>query len=460
MKRLEIVDAKIRKLTEMLFDTDNREAIQSDLRKYIIEKKSIYKKQYDKMLESMPELKNSENYRQALTGNIEFDTLFLELIVKYPHIINDNAFLMPIVTFINGSDRTTRVHELLKMHRSLFEDANLLNKINDANYEGIKDIFRSITLMTNPSFKEYLKSAYIYPDKTYDNISLMEKALKEGLNFDLVLALGSNHLAKEYIEANFTKELLDHIASAKTTNLKKQILSIIYDCDDDKILNILVRFFDIEDIREQLTNENSFYYDLLIKPIKMGTTHKDYGSIDKLLSTCSKGFDDYILACNNTDELAHAFDLLTGPYIYYHEDRRIKAVPVKSFTHTFNERIDIFNKALEMINMIDNNEDIAYIKEQYEALLNDDLKLIAYASLRENEDKRLSKQEISDWNDYINVTYGTYNYDYLEGIDVTIGYGLDAFDEAKPITTIYPCFRQVINSSELMGETLKYSSKL
>lgn len=459
MKRLDIVDAKISKLTQMLLDKDDHSAVLNDLRKYIIEKKTIYQKQYDKMLEGMPELKNNENYRQALTGNIEFDTLFLELIVKYPHIINNMDFLMPIVNFINHGDKVIKVRELLNMNRGVFDDHVLLNKINDANYENIKEIFRSIPLMSSIEFKDYFKNIGILPNRCYDNIQLMEKALKEGLNLDLVLALGSKDHAHDYFNENMSLELLDHIANSKTSNLKKQILSIIFDCEDEKILNILVRYFEIKDVRDQLIDENSFYYELLIKHIKMGASHKDYGSIDKLLSTCSKGFDNYILACNNTDELAHAFDLLTGPYIYYHEDRRIKRVPVNKFTSSFNKRIDLFNKALEMINMLDIKANQDILKEKYEDVLNDDLKDIAIHSLKENEGIKLTSEETKDWNDYINATYATDDFSYLDGIEVTIGYGLDAFEEAKPINTMYPCFRQVINSNELMGTKLSYTSK-
>lgn len=459
MKRLEIVDAKIGKLTQMLLDKDDHSAVLNDLRKYIIEKKNIYQKQYDKMLEGMPELKTNENYRQALTGNIEFDTLFLELIVKYPHIINDMNFLMPIVNFINHGDKVVKVRELLSMNKGVFANNTLLNKINDVNYENIKEIFRSIPLMSSIEFKDYFKNINILPNKCYDNIQLMEKALKEGLNLDLVFALGSKDHAHDYFNENMSLELLDQIANSKTANLKKQILAIIFDCEDEKILNILVRFFEIKDVRDQLLDENSFYYELLIKPIKTGANHKDYGSIEKLLSTSSKGFNNYILACNNTDELAHTFDLLTGPYIYYHEDRRIKRVPVKKFTSSFNKRIQLFMSALEMINMLDIKANQDILNEKYEEVLNDDLKDIAIHSLRENEGITLSSEEKKDWNDYINATYATDNLDYLDGIEVTIGYGLDPFEEAKPITTIYPCFRQVINSNELMGKQLSYTSK-
>lgn len=457
MKRLDIVNGKIKKLSSILFDTsfnnssnEDIELVKSELRRYVLEKKSIYQRNYDKRMKEMPWLKKSETYKELLTPNVEFNALFLELIHKYPYIVDDMSFLMPIVNFINGGDKLVRLRELLSMRRYVFIDCEFLNKINHPNYENMKEIFRSLTLTSSNKFREFFKGSTIRDNRIYDNSRLMERALKEGLDTELVMALGSKRHADEYFRINMSKELLDHINSAKTKTLKKQILSVMYDCNDEKILNILVRFFEIDEVREQLLDENSFYYSLLIKAIDEGVSHREYGSIDELLSRCSKDFDNYILYCNNTDSLSHSFDLLTGPYIYYHRDRRIHAVPVNRFTNSFNQHVTHFNEALETINMLDEFANQEYISEKFSDVLNDDLRALATASLIENEDIKMSEEEVSNWNSYIDSTYGYLMDGFGDNIEVTIGYGLDLEEEAMPLTMVYPCYRQIINSKELM----------
>ncbi len=460
MKRLDIVKLKIDKLSNMLLTTDNPKSIMQEIRKYILEKQAIYKRQYDKKINERIDLLENKTYKELLTGNIEFDALFLELICKYPHIVDDMTFLMPIVNFINAGDKIDRLNQLLAMNRNVFTDAKLLNRINDKNYDNIKNIFKSLTLMASKSFRDYFKYVTVTSNRNYDNILLMEKALKEGLNLDLVVALGSENHASEYFRRNMSKELLDHIANAKTKTLKKQILGVMYNCNDDKILSILVRFLEIEEVRDQLLNENSFYYQLLIKPIYEGISHKEYGSINELLSTCSKEFDSYILACNSTDNLAHAFDCLTGPYIYYHKDRRVHAVPVNRFTSSFNRQIDEFNQVLDMVNTLDSPIDQEFLSRRYEKALNDNLRVIAAQALGENEDVKMTDEEIANWNAYIDATYGdNYVEPFDEDVEVTIGYGLDEFAETKPITMIYPYFRKVIHSSEISNPRLAYKAK-
>lgn len=455
MKRLDIVNGKIKKLSSILFDTsingcskDEIELVKNEIRKYALEKKAIYQRSYDKRIKEMPWLKEHETYKELLTPNVEFNALFLELIHKYPYIVDDMNFLMPIVNFINGGDKLARLRELLSMRRYVFIDSQFLNMINHPNYEDMKDVFTSLTLTSSSKFREFFKDIAIRENRKYDNTRLMEKALKEGLNLDLVLALGSKRHADEYFRINMSKELLDHINSAKTKTLKKQILSVMYDCNDEKILNILVRFFEIDEVREQLLDENSFYYNLLIKAIDEGVSHRDYGSIDELLTRCSKDFDNYILYCNNTDLLSHSFDLLTGPYIYYHRDRRIHAVPVNRFTSSFNQYVSRFNETIETITMLDSLKDQEYMSEKLGNALNDDLRVIANNSLMENEDIKMTDEEVSNWNSYIDSTYGSIFLDEIS--EVTIGYGLDLESETRPLTMVYPCYRQIINSQELM----------
>lgn len=479
MKRLDIVNAKLKKLYAVLFDLsnprDNQEEIKNQIIKYERERTLIYSKEYYKRLKEMPWLSENDIYKQIITHNAEFDYLFLELIQKCPRIINDLGLLLPILDFINGgmelllpntaitnsgNNKIAKLRELLTLNRNVLADTRLLSRINDPCYPQIKDILKSITLMSNQKFRDYLARTNILKNRNYTNICLMERAFREGLSFDLVLALGSDNHAKNYFSMNMSKELLDQVHNAKTKILKKQILSIIYDCNDDKILNILVRFFEIDDVREQLLDENSFYYNFLIKPIYMGISHREYGSIDELLSTCSKGFDNYILACNNTDILSHAFDCITGPYIYYHNDRRVHAVPANKFTSSFNNQISQFHQALEMVNMLDDSISQEYLSQKYENILNDDLKVIATRALIENEDTKMSEEELKNWNMYIAETYG-YKYDeaFDNNIQVTICYGLDSFDEPSPITPVYPHFTRIINSSELYDNKLVNKAK-
>lgn len=165
MKRLDIVNGKIKKLSSILFDTsfnnssnEDIELVKSELRRYVLEKKAIYQRNYDKRIKEMPWLKEHETYKELLTPNVEFNALFLELIHKYPYIVDDMNFLMPIVNFINGGDKLARLRELLSMRRYVFIDCEFLNKINHPNYENMKEIFRSLTLTSSNKFREFLKS--------------------------------------------------------------------------------------------------------------------------------------------------------------------------------------------------------------------------------------------------------------------------------------------------------------
>ena len=552
MKRLDIVNGKLKKLYDVLFSVTNSENsnrptdedvenTKNEIRKYEREKTTIYLKEVNKWLKAMPWLKDNETYKKIMTHNAEFDCLFLELIHKCPSIVDDMELLMPIVDFVNnGTNKISRVRELLTFNRNVLSDKKLLRRINDTCYPQIKEILKSLTLMSNPKFREYLSETYILPDRTYDDVRLMERAFKEGLNLDLVLALGSKKHTKDYFYKNMSKELLDHIASAKTKTLKKQILSLMYDCNNDKILNILSRFFEIEVIRDQLLDENSFYYNLLINPIYEGVSHKDYAmmepssipqefmnmeisqdlldqvaksktktlkkqilamafncsddnilnilvnfleiddvrsqlldessfyykllikpiskgtrsdkyaSVDEVLSACSKRFNDYILTCDNTDMLAHSFDCITGPYIYYFRDGKVHSVPVSKFTSSFNRRIDKFHQVLDLVNRLDRVEDQEYLCIKYENYLNDDLREVARYAILDNEDAKLSLEELDAWNSYIDATYGTRaNEELDEEYDVVIGYGLDSFEDNTPKSLNYS-YCWTINTSDLL----------
>jgi len=533
MKRLDIVTAKLKKLYGVLFDSKNFtgsdkissediENIKNEIRKYEAEKKTLYLKESNRFLKEMPWLMGNETYKKILTNNAEFNCLFLELLHKCPNMVNDMEILMPIVNFINGNmNKIARLREVLSFNRNVLNDAKLLRRINDNCYPQIKEILKSITLMSNPRFREYLANSYILNERTYDNVRLMERAFKEGLNWDFVLALGSYRHAKDYFRMNMSKELLDHIASAKTKTLKKQILSIMYDCQNEKILNILARyfeigvireqlldensfyykllinplyegvshreyasiesidinqeftdmkvskelfeqvansntktlkkqmlklifnckdeeilnilvgFFEIDEVREQLLDENSFYYNLLIKPIKKGTNVAKYASLDEILSSCSKRFDNYILACDNTDMLAHSFDCITDGYIYYYKDGSLHQAPVKDFTKSFNEAIVKFYKVLELINSVPAGKDQDFLSQKYEKYLNDDLREVAKMAILDNQDKKLSKEELTEWNEYIDVTYESNNNIHDDNFVVVIGYGFDSFDESE-----------------------------
>ncbi len=489
MKRLDIVTAKLKKLYGVLFDSKNFtdsdkissediENIKNEIRKYELEKKALYLKESNKFLKEMPWLMGNETYKKILTNNAEFNYLFLELIHKCPNIVNDMDILMPIVNFINGgTNKIARLREVLSFNRNVLNDAKLLRRINDNCFPQIKEILKSITLMSNPRFREYLANSYILSDRTYDNVRLMERAFKEGLNWDFVLALGSYKHAKDYFRMNMSKELLDQIASAKTKTLKKQILSIMYDCQNEKILNILARyfeigvireqlldensfyykllisplyegvshreyasmesidinqeftdmkvskelfeqvansntktlkkqmlklifncnneeilniltsFFEIDEVREQLLDEDSFYYNLLIKPIKKGTDVAKYASIDEVLSSCSKRFDDYILTCDNTDILAHSFDCITNGYIYYFKDGNLHQAPVRDFTKSFNNAIEKFYQVLDFINKVPAGKDQDFLSQKYEKYLNDNLREVAKSAILDNQDK-------------------------------------------------------------------------
>ena len=231
MKRLDIVTAKLKKLYGVLFDSKNFtgsdkissediENIKNEIRKYEAEKKTLYLKESNRFLKEMPWLMGNETYKKILTNNAEFNCLFLELLHKCPNMVNDMEILMPIVNFINGNmNKIARLREVLSFNRNVLNDAKLLRRINDNCYPQIKEILKSITLMSNPRFREYLANSYILNERTYDNVRLMERAFKEGLNWDFVLALGSYRHAKDYFRMNMSKELLDHIASAKTKTL-------------------------------------------------------------------------------------------------------------------------------------------------------------------------------------------------------------------------------------------------
>lgn len=546
MKRIDIVNAKLKKLYDILFNAINKpsneelENTKNEIRKYEREKNTIYLRESNKLLKEMPWLVENETYKKIMTHNMEFDYLFLILIRKCPDMINDMDILMTIVNFVNnGDNKMARVRELLTLNRNVLSDKKLLKRINDKCYPQIKEILKSITLMSNPRFREYLANAYIGVGRNYENVRLMERAFKEGLDLSLVMALGSIKHAKEYFYRNMSKELLDHIASAKTKTLKKQVLAIMFDCDNDKILNILARYFeievireqlldensfyfnwlikpiyegvshreytsldsidinqeftdmkvskelldqvaksktktlkkqmlkmifncndegiletlvsfcDIDEIRDQLLNENSFYYKLLIKPLKKGIALEKYATVEEVVKACSKGFDNYILTCENTDMLAHSFDCITGPYIYYFRDGRIHTAPVSRFTKSFNSKIDKFHQVLNFINLLPSGKEQDYLSAKYEKYLDDDLKDVAKMAILDNEDVELSELELNEWNNYINTTYNAITDDMDDNIDVVIGYGLDSFDESESMNLNYS-YRWTITPSKTM----------
>lgn len=474
MKRLDIVNAKLKKLYDSLFDeTDLRdfdnisrndlEKIKNEIRKYEEEKTLLYYKNYNARLKEMPWLVENETYKQLITYNAEFDFLFIELIHKCPSIVTNIELLMPIAQFINkASNKIAGLRELLSLNRNVLADSRLLSRINDKSYPQIKNILKSITLMSNQIFREYLAQFHIQENRTYDNVLIMENAFKEDLNLDFVLALGSKTHINDYFHKNMSKELLDQIANAKTKRLKKQILAMMFGCFDEKTLNILVRFFEIEDVRDQLLDEKSFYYALLIKPLYEGISHKDYGSIDKLLSTCSNRWDDDIFnaSSENINTLAHIFDSVTGPYLYYHKNRQVHKVPVYKFTKSFNNNVDKFYEVLDILEKAKINEQTEELIKKYDIFLYDDLKDAAVHALLENEDLKMSDKEIADWNDYISTTYDA-SYDELfdNNPQVTICYGLDSFEKPTEASYIYSCFSRVIPSPQLKQTKSIYNQK-
>lgn len=362
-------------------------------------KNTYYKTLYEYKLILHRDILNNPVIKGLIGNDYYFNYLLICLLEKAPIIYQNDTITKIVYYFIKNNKRFNALNILSKIEEKVFENRELLSVINTNYFNNLQEIFYSNILMNDNNFVQFLLSK-LKTKKNDSNYSLdiknMERALQAKLDYELVWQIGYRKFdcekSLDYFEENSGVELLDSIAAIKNIKFKKYLLSILFCSTDMRKINILEKFFNIKEIRDQLLNPNSFYYQFLILP----QFDNLYGTKEALFHFDSQIFEDF-----DFQKMIHYFDSRVSHYIYYYDHRKIVRVPILAYIATIHKKINTYCFFIDSIYSADidlSTEDL--LVEKYKDILTIPFVGMCIDSLSENENKSLPKDEIAYW-DYL-----------------------------------------------------------
>lgn len=411
MKKIEEIEKELHDLLEKIFDADDpmdlfglmpeqRANINKRIKELQEQKEEYYKKAYADNKFDLLQLDKYEEISNILDNNNEFRFKLACFFSNNSFILEDEAKVNEICKFIYKHDfKMESIKELQKLSTHVFEQLSTIKLLNFYGYRHCDHILASDILMSNKDFVSYLEK-FVYStnltDYYFTNIKFMEIALNEHLDFELILAIGSRNLFEEQFKNNIDLDLLNTIANINNKELQIELLNEIFGpVYDKKHLEVLMKFFAFEEVREQLLDPTSLYYGVLIKNMATTEYTKNYGSIDEIFY-----FDNYTVFLEaDYEAMIHYFDSLVKHHIFFYEGGHIRHVPVLTYiekaTKAANEIERVFNEVYLTEEGI-SDEDWA----KYADYIDQNSIYVFMRTLRDCKDEWLNKEDMEYW-DYI-----------------------------------------------------------
>lgn len=388
----------------------------SELEKIIDE---IYKEKKKALENKHPELKSNSNFQKLYSRSERSNYIILSYFVKHLSLCENPKILEELELFIydchtRSSIRRTyhkdvkeKISKLSALQPAFFQHEAFVKYLNDFRFGYLDEYFETKEIMRNKKFVNFLLSivndSHFLEYDEYHHISgEMISALKEGLDTEFIFSMGNKKRYKSYLSRYTKEELLNIILNIKSMDVKKKLLADTFNIVDTSKLLMLLEFINFEDVRLQLLDENSFYYELLIKPLLIkrdkdnALLDNDYASISSVVYFNIEDFNDF-----EFNKMIHHFDRLTKHYIYFYFENEVKRVPVLFFIQTMRRKIDLwialdtFPYSIEVT-----DEENEYFQTYFKDYIDRYFEDIAIEALEENIGKCLSKDDEAYW-DYL-----------------------------------------------------------
>lgn len=401
--KIDVIESELNCLYNRLFDAEDpmemdvlteteKKPIYDKIKELESKKNDKFKKLYEEKIKSYPAVLNNPLLKELIKEDYHYNYLLICLLEKAPIIYSDNELAKIICKCISDDG----LEMLLKLDSHVFENKELLSLINHPSFRQLENIFSNPILMNDVNFINYLldkiKTNSIPYGTYYSDTKHMEQALRSKLDYELVLSIGCYDTLKAYLQINVSSSLFENIANIKNDNLMKLLLSVLFNSSKEKI-NILAKFFTIQEVREQLIDPDSFYYHLLITPLLQKNNENFYGTKEALFSFNTKVFYDF-----DFNGMIHYFDTLVNHYIYYYEKGQIQYVPIVIYISSIRKRIEKYNNIHDIVYSAENSEDeMDILEEKYKNVLNKGFFDLCIDALDKNKNKVLSNEEIDYW---------------------------------------------------------------
>lgn len=436
MNKLEELEAKVESIYNILSCADDlldmHTALSQEQRdKYLNAVKELelkidktYKGMLNKLASENKEIADNELVKKIYDKNNKTNYLILSFLIKHPEIVSSTLALEQFEYFIYDSKNRycrhssfaeveTKLEELDDLSPKFFHNEIFIKFLNDYRFAQLDEYFKNETIMNNEKFVEYLSNKVLNAKEEleygeYHNVSsIMETALSDGVDFDLVYALGNENKYKEYLSRYDKTFFLNLINSIQNQGLKKKMLADIFDIKDISKLPILLKFIEYPEIQKQLQDKDSFYYNVLIKPLidyeelsseivedkSEEHINEDYGSVRDIVEFNLDSFYDY-----DFNGMIHHFDKHVDNYIYFYSEGEIKKVPVLFYIKTMKRKTDLWIKLNSLDSYVDEDEDLFNMYfNLFNNYINKDLVELAVESLEENIGSKLSSKEEDCW---------------------------------------------------------------
>lgn len=406
MEGMEKIEIRVKNFFNFLFNIKNvqknevltENKINDGSNSFVLDKNKMYKNLYDELIMDNEELKENAELMKHISDNYQDNYNLLYFFLRHNEAI-DNKEIYKYLFEESEESISKKVSNLLILSNEVFTNPEIVKLINNEAISNIYGIIKSKRLMQNKEFVDY----FIKFIKTnglndlYYNTNLMEIALNEHIDFNLILLIGQVNSEKliSYLKENSSKELFDKIASIKNSRLKKYLVSKIYTEINEDLISTLIDFFNIKDVRDQLLDKNSFYYKILIKGAKESNI-KEYASKDSLFSYDVDYTDDIF------QNMIHYFDSLVNHYIYFNEDNKVVHTPVLYYIESMKNKLNNYFDLMSKINSGElSDKEQQRIKLQYSHILNNNnFKQFCLESLSENAGTSIDGNLEAYW-DYI-----------------------------------------------------------
>lgn len=402
MEGMEKIEVKFKNFFNFLFNISRIQKAEENkanykLNTFVIDKNKMYKTLYDELIVDNEELKENSELMKHIGDNYKDNYNLLYFFSRHNEAI-DNKEVYKYLFENSEESISKKISNLLALSKEVFVHPEIIKLINDEAIGNIYGIIKSRNLMQDKNFVDcfikFIETNNL--NDLYCNTNLMEIALNEHIDFNLILLIGQVNSEKlsSYLKENSSKELFDKIASIKNSRLKKYLVSKIYTEVSEDLISALIKFFNIKDVRDQLLDKNSFYYKILIKDKESNI--KEYASKDRLFSYDVHYTDDIF------QNMIHYFDSLVNHYIYFNEDNKIVHTPVLYYIESMKTKLNNYFDLISKLNSGElSDKEQQRIKLQYSHILNNNnFKQFCFESLSENAGTSINEDLEAYW-DYI-----------------------------------------------------------
>lgn len=332
---------------------------------------NLYIHELEELKNDHPEVLKNGEVEKLFDVNAKSNCLIFKFLIKHPEIYTSTYITSEVGKFIydwgkNGKKRIVspvsvekKINVLDKIQPAFYHYTNFIEFLNNYYFEYLYAYFQNETMMDNPRFIQFLLSIVQNPEKNirgteeYHQVDYFAlSALAENLDIEFVYALGNKKKYNNYLSCRYKEEVFSLINSIHDTELKKKLLIDIFGLKKLEYLPILMKFFAIPEVQEQLLDPSSFYYQLLIKPLTTKEEDStncennteplndfDYASIGEVIRFHSDDFNN-----GELDKMIHHFDKHVGNYIYFYYENEVKRVPVLYYIQTMRQKTEMWKK--------------------------------------------------------------------------------------------------------------------